>query len=832
MTGAGTHDDASRAPSARPAVVSAGQLAAHLAAWSDDALVELLARRPDLASPSPSSLLALAARAASRASVERALATLDAEAATVAEAVVALDGASAPTGDADAPELPTERVAHATGLAEPDAAASLERLATLALTVDGRALPAVTESFGHHPAGLGPAWAQVADGEPAAHPQRVLAQAPPAARGTVDAMLWGPPVGTTRTERLPEGAAWLVEHRLLARPDAHRVVLPREVALALREGRTHRDPPAPPRPHAAPRAAASIEAESAQAAGEFVRHVAELLAAWREHPAAVLRSGGIGVREMKRTAGVLGVSEERVALLAEVAAAAGLLWRSEADPVEWAPSREADPWIADELPGRWVTLAANWLVSARTPAHAGGRDATGTLRAALGPTLDAAWAPRLRAEALALLAAHPGCAVTAEDVARAVAFHRPRLPDHAEEVPALLAEFAELGITGAGALAPGALALARGEGELAAAEAFARTLPQQVDELVVQGDLSAIVPGPPTPALAALLAASAEVESLGSALTARFTSASIRRALDEGRTADQLLDDLRSYSRGPLPQPLEYLIGDVARRHGTIRLGAAGTYLRSQTPEALMTLLGHPELADLELRQIAPGVVVSPESPDVVARTLRFAGLAPVVEDAEGRAVPTGGGPARGGGGAAGASSRPGGPRWTGLRRRGGEPEREPTFPGRADLTAPAIGALAGGAPARGTEPAFVREQDDGLGGDPARTRDREALHAIIAHARAGDAAVREAAEVARAGGIETAPDPVVVIEALRSAVAQKTTMDVVLVGAGGATQERRVLPVAVEQGRARLRDEAREVEITVALPRVASAVPASPPSP
>ena len=47
---------------------------------SDDELVALLAARPDLASPAPSTLVALAARAAARTSVERALATLDAAA--------------------------------------------------------------------------------------------------------------------------------------------------------------------------------------------------------------------------------------------------------------------------------------------------------------------------------------------------------------------------------------------------------------------------------------------------------------------------------------------------------------------------------------------------------------------------------------------------------------------------------------------------------------------------------------------------------------------------------------------------------------------------------
>ena len=62
----------------------------HLRARSDPELVDLLARRPDLANPSPSTLASLAARATSRVSLERALAGVDASVLQVLESVVAL----------------------------------------------------------------------------------------------------------------------------------------------------------------------------------------------------------------------------------------------------------------------------------------------------------------------------------------------------------------------------------------------------------------------------------------------------------------------------------------------------------------------------------------------------------------------------------------------------------------------------------------------------------------------------------------------------------------------------------------------------------------------
>ena len=46
-----------------------------------------------------------------------------------------------------------------------------------------------------------------------------------------------------------------------------------------------------------------------------------------------------------------------------------------------------------------------------------------------------------------------------------------------------------------------------------------------------------------------------------------------------------------SVSRTPVPQPLTYLIDDVARRHGLLRVGAAGTYLRCDDPAVLDELM-------------------------------------------------------------------------------------------------------------------------------------------------------------------------------------------------------------------------------------------------
>src|SRR6185437_9310924 len=77
-------------------------LADDLRSRSDAALVELLRLRPDLATPSPADLTALAARAATRASVQRALDRLAVAQLQVVEVLAALPE---PVTEADAARL-------------------------------------------------------------------------------------------------------------------------------------------------------------------------------------------------------------------------------------------------------------------------------------------------------------------------------------------------------------------------------------------------------------------------------------------------------------------------------------------------------------------------------------------------------------------------------------------------------------------------------------------------------------------------------------------------------------------------------------------------------
>src|SRR5690606_37577535 len=185
------------------------------------------------------------------------------------------------------------------------------------------------EALGPYPARLGPPLAALdAVHAPVTTPEAltaVLADAPPAAHRVLDALVTGTPVGVTSGE--PAGATrWLLDHGVLQRLSATQVVLPLETGLAARGGRTHPEPhPHPPRVEAPTRPAAVVAAESTRAAEELVRLVGAVVRQWTQEPAPALRSGGLGVRELRRLAGDLGTTPEQAAEIVELAAMAGLV---------------------------------------------------------------------------------------------------------------------------------------------------------------------------------------------------------------------------------------------------------------------------------------------------------------------------------------------------------------------------------------------------------------------------------------------------------------------------------------------------------------------------
>ncbi|MEV6538491.1 helicase-associated domain-containing protein [Streptomyces sp. NPDC051665] len=175
----------------------------------------------------------------------------------------------------------------------------------------------------------------------------------------------------------------------------------------------------------------------------------------------------------------------------------------------------------------------------------------------------------------------------------------------------------------------------------AAARLLAPLLPEPLDHVLLQADLTAVAPGPLERPLADMLDVLADVESKGGATVYRFTPGSVRRALDAGRSASDLHDFLTAHSRTPVPQPLAYLIDDVARRHGHLRIGAASAYVRCDDDAVLSEILADKRSAGLRLRRLAPTVLAAQADPAALLDGLRAMGFAPAAESVEGDVVIT-----------------------------------------------------------------------------------------------------------------------------------------------------------------------------------------------
>lgn len=122
--------------------------------------------------------------------------------------------------------------------------------------------------------------------------------------------------------------------------------------------------------------------------------------------------------------------------------------------------------------------------------------------------------------------------------------------------------------------------LAGGEPDRAA---LSELLPHEVNQIYLQHDLTAISPGPLDAGLDIRLRSMAVRESHAQASTYRFTAASLMDAVTGGETEESITEFLHAISLTGIPQPLAYLVGEAARRHGSIRVGF--------TPDGSQTLV-------------------------------------------------------------------------------------------------------------------------------------------------------------------------------------------------------------------------------------------------
>lgn len=636
------HPNRSGGAAGEPAPVPLG---AWLAELPDDRLIHLLELRPDLAQPAPGSIAALAARAVARQSVKAATDELDFLRLAVIDALLVLQ--------ADATGVPVTKLVALIGDRAPRDAVlgALEDLRERALVWGDTAVRVPAEASSALPWYPGQVILEDAD-RPASEIAAAVEELDEPQRELLERLLVGSPMGRTR-DAAPgtppdRPVPRLLAAGLLRQIDADTVILPRRVGQVLRgedPGPTHL---VPPDPVVSGTTAKDVDAAAAGAVIDLMRETEVVLETLSAAPVPELRSGGLGVREAKRLSKLTGVDEQRLGFVLEVAAAAGLIASGIPDPEPpdspgpcWTPTVAADRFLESSTAARWYLLASTWLDLPSRPSLIGSRGPDGKPYAALSDSLYSTAAPLDRRLLLNLLSDLPaGAGTDAEHASRALNWRRPRWAARLQPEPVahLLDEAHALGLVGRGALSAAALALLR-EGEEAAVDTMAKILPAPIDYFLVQADLTVVVPGPLERDLAGQLAVVADVESAGAAMVYRVSEASIRHALDTGQTAGALHAFFAKHSKTPVPQGLSYLIDDVARRHGQLRVGMASSFVRCEDVTLLAHAVAAPALDALDMRLLAPTVAVSQAPIGEVLAALRTAGFAPAAEDSTGAVV-------------------------------------------------------------------------------------------------------------------------------------------------------------------------------------------------
>lgn len=642
------------------------RLSDHLRSLSDDELALLLRRRPDLGRAAEGGFGALARRAASPSSIGRALVRADVGMLVLAEALCVRHPVS------------VDELVELLGTFDRDGVAnSVERmrLSGLALVSDGLVEPVdgLIDLF-PHPFGLGRSFVELA---PQLDPTRLrdlaarhaleLGDAPIAVvaaavarwlaggEGLDELLDTAPPEsrqllrylvieGVARLDlpswlrygRMPgdDPRAWLVDEGLVVPVGADEAELAREVALHLREGglapnAMMRRPSLRTAPGLDPD---TVDATGAEQSARTLAAAEHLIQHLGDRPASVRKSGGVGGRELKRLGRVVGLDERDTARLLELAAAAGLV---DSDRVHVHPGNRAQRWLALDRGRRWLALVWTWLETERLPSVALGELPSGERPGALERTellLDAAGGRRDLLATLAEVA--PGQAVTVPDLISAVVWLAPNRWGVDEATVAVTTRWAVeeaelLGLFAEGSPTATARALAR-PGHQGLEAAVSAALPPDQHQVVLQGDLSAVAFGALAPDVAHRLEQMAEVEEAG--VRYRFSEASIRRAMDHGASPEDVLAFLEGHAVSGVPAALDYLIADVARRYGSVRVLGTSAVIVTDDEARAIEVASHRRAARIGLRLVAPTVLVSSTPPLELVDELRAWGYLPVLE--------------------------------------------------------------------------------------------------------------------------------------------------------------------------------------------------------
>lgn len=583
-----------------------------LRARSDQDLAMIFQFRPDLVSPVPNDFSSLSARATSTPSLVRALDSLNLWHYQIVEAACVLPE----------PFKKSELIA----VTNEESATALDYLWQMGLLYkEGNNFRTPTNLkllIGDEPAGLGPQSVGKID-------FTKLKDVPKSSLDVLAKLTWGPPRGSISNIKKPGNAiGWLLENNILVALDSHTVALPREFGIKLRQGKVHRDLVTKPSNLEGKKIdQKQVDLAAIANVSTILRWCEELLHNLSDEPPTALRTGGIGVRDLKRIAEHMGVDEVCAGFVAELCYLSGLVVVDPDDQI--LPTSAFDIWLTKSAEERWYSLSILWLDTSRVSGLIG--KISDKNIAPLGPELDRAGVSLIRRTTLKVLIENPEISPKIESLQEVVKWWNPQRVNN-DFIFWNLREAEWLGITGQGVISTFGINLLNSSETLGVEAA----LPKPVDHILIQADNSAVAPGPLTAELSAELGTIADIESRGGATVYRFSEASIRRGLDHGKTGEQIKTFLTKTSKTPMPQPLDYLIADVAKRHGRLRVGTAHTYIRCEDEGLVQQILHDKKCEHLRLRKIASQVLVTELELTEVISELREYGYLPAAENASG----------------------------------------------------------------------------------------------------------------------------------------------------------------------------------------------------
>lgn len=424
---------------------------------------------------------------------------------------------------------------------------------------------------------------------------------------------------------------------LLHRVDGRTVRLPQEVRYAL----TGTTPPLlplrlPEGVEKLQQVPARIDNSSAASGLEIVRLLRRLCEYLWRSPLPLLRDGALGVRALQTLTQAVGCDEATTLRLIALAGAAGLIDRGMPASLyvdNLAATATVAEFLAADLATQWAIVATAWWEHANFATWLVVKPVR-----ALAPETFIEQLPQTRQ----LLLQHCTSAGTFDDIRARTGFYFPLRAARISEslCQHIVDEAIWLGmlIPDGDQLVPSSVlgALIAGEDPKAVT---AQLTPAPVRTLIPQGDMTVLAPGPLEPDVYHEVSLLADLESPGLASVYRLSEHSIRRGFDAGRTADDIKEFLRRHIIGDLPQTIDFLIDDIARRHGQLRGGVALCYLRCADEALMLEISRTNAAADVALQIIAPTAAVAQAPLAQVIASLRAEGFHPVAEDATGMRI-------------------------------------------------------------------------------------------------------------------------------------------------------------------------------------------------